>query len=232
MTRVSVIRFFLALRLQPDYALAVIVVVLASGIWTVALDPRELDSGLGMLLFAQMFLASTGFSGRACRGHFDPVLAGRGIRTSTAVSHWGASILPGLAAWLLLVVVALTLGSPAAQSALVGRRAAAWLIVSALAWSGGFLLPRGAAAVVWSAALVFFLLQRPEWLTSVVMESGPRTPILWEAAALVVCPFLLIGHRPLGSVLSPPIAVIVAGTAMLAVCWFARRLDVYLLDQS
>ena len=47
-------------------------------------------------------------------------------------------------------------------SAVMGGRAAALFIVSALAWTAGFALARGAAGVVWIAALLGLLLRRTD----------------------------------------------------------------------
>src|SRR5688572_6552907 len=118
------------------------IVILA--IITVWLNATELDSGLGMILFAQMFLASSGFLVRARQGHLDPLLTGRPERTSIVVSHWALSAAPGIAAWCLVAGLGLFLGSPAAASAFIGSRAAGLFIVSSIAWSLGFTLPRGA----------------------------------------------------------------------------------------
>src|SRR5258708_21624357 len=95
------------------------------GLWTTSLSPGELDSGLGMVLFTQMFLASTGFLVRARRGHFDSLLVGKGDRTAVVMWHWIVSIAPGIAGWACLAGIGYFLGSPAALSALVVRPAAA-----------------------------------------------------------------------------------------------------------
>ena len=67
------------------------------------MSPGELDSALGMLLFVQMFMASSGFLARARRGHFDSILTSASERVSVLVSHWLASVLPGVLAWAVVI---------------------------------------------------------------------------------------------------------------------------------
>src|SRR5690348_4842274 len=55
----SMVRFFLAIRPFPAYALAGLLGVTVFGMISVSWSPEELDSALGLLLFVQMFLASS-----------------------------------------------------------------------------------------------------------------------------------------------------------------------------
>src|SRR6187455_1293531 len=99
----SPLRFFaLAGSLHPPYTLLILAAIVGVGLWTIRVSPTDLDSGLGLLLFVQMFLASSGFLVRARRGHFDPLLLGDGGRTRVLVWHWCVSIAPGLAGWICL----------------------------------------------------------------------------------------------------------------------------------
>ena len=232
MTRPSPARFFATLNLHPPYALLILGATVGTGLWTTSLSPRELDSGLGMLLFVQMFLASSGFLVRARRGHFDPLLSGASDRTGLVVWHWAVSVAPGVAGWICLAAAGYFQGSPTAVSALVGGRAAAIFIVSALAWAAGFTLPRGAAGVVWIAALFGLLVGRADLLSASSALAGSRWTVLWHAATLVVCPFLLIGNHPAvapGAIC----AAALSSAALLLIVW--RRsggLDLYLVDRA
>src|SRR5262249_24072023 len=76
--------------------------VTAFGILTITLNPAELDSALGMVLFVQMFLASTGFAVTARRGHFDPVLVHGSARPAVLFVQWCASVTPGAIAWAVV----------------------------------------------------------------------------------------------------------------------------------
>ena len=62
MTRLSPVRFFLAVRLHAPYALVVCAIVFFLGLAMIAAGPTNgVDDGMGMLLFVQMFLSSSGF---------------------------------------------------------------------------------------------------------------------------------------------------------------------------
>jgi len=225
-------RFFLAMRLHPPYALAILAMVVAVGMWTTVVSPAELDSGLGMVLFVQMFLASSGFLVRARRGHFDPLLVGGGDRVATVAWHWVVSIAPGLAAWICLASAGSILGSPAAASAFVGGRAAALLIVSALSWTAGFTLPRGAAGLVWAAALLGLLLRGTDLLPPVALLPVSSAMALRHALTLLICPFLLIGNHALVTPGAIGAAALFSSVFLLAAWRASGGLDVYLVDRT
>jgi hypothetical protein len=219
--------FFLAVGVLPAYALLGLAAVLAIAVLTVLLDPSQLDQGLAMILFVQMFLASTGFLKRARRGHFDPLLVDRERRFPIVAAHCAVSVAPGLLAWFAFSATAAAAGNPIAMSALFGARAVAILIVSALAWSVGFAFPRGAAGAIWLALFVFIVTMRGS-----VEGMGHAVGAFMSAAMTVlVCPFVLLGLRHLATS-----AICVALTAALAVlagvCWYAERLDCSLVDCS
>jgi hypothetical protein len=230
MTRPSFARFYAASSLHPPSALLVLAAILGIGIWTTSLSPGELDSGLGMLLFAQMFLASSGFLARARRGHFDPLLAGRADRTGPLVWHWIVSVAPGVAAWLCLAVAGYLQGSPAAVSALIGARAAALFIVSALAWAAGFTLTRGTAGVLWIAALLGLLIGRVDPMSPSFAPADAGGSLLHQAAILILCPFLLIGNHPAVAPRAIGGAALLSAAVLLIVWRLSRGLDIYLME--
>ena len=230
-TQPGALRYFLVTGLHPTYALVVLAAILASSIWTMRLQPAELDAGLGMVLFAQMFLASTGFTWRARRGHFDPILVRPARRTRIVAAHWVASILPALVAWLALAAIAAADGAAPAVSAIAGARAVAFLIVSTIAWGIGFWLPRGAAGMLWMALLMVLVLQRAE-LLAVPAGTGPVATFVIHAATLLVCPYLLLGKHP---ALAPGAMAAALALSLLVVflVWQqSRELDVYLMDRA
>jgi hypothetical protein len=232
MSHVSSARFFATLSLHPPYTLLILAAIVGIGIWTTTMSPGELDSGLGMLLFAQMFLASSGFLVRARRGHFDPLLAGTANRIGPVVWHWVVSIAPGVAGWICLAGAGYLQGSPIAISALVGARAAALFIVSALAWAAGFGLTRGAAGVGWIAVLFGLLIGRADLLSPSSALTASGWTGLRHTATLVVCPFLLIGAHP---ALAPEAICAAALSSALFLLIVLRRsggLDIYLVEQA
>ena len=224
-------RYFLVIGLHPVYALVALVVIVTVGMVTLWLDPAELDSGLGMILFAQMFLASTGFVMRARQGHFDPLLTGRWRRGSVVASHWAVSTAPGVVSWLVVVGAAWLTGSAAALSAIAGRRAAALVIVSAIAWTLGFALPRGAAGMLWMALLMVLVTQRAELLAASTGAESFAT-IVWQASIIIACPFLLLSNRPAVPASAIGIALGLSLMLLAYVMQRSRTLDICLVDRS
>lgn len=225
------VRYFNVVGLHPAYGLIALSAILLVGMVTLWLDPGELDSGLGMIVFAQMFLASTGFVVRARQGHFDALLAGPQGRVAIVAAHWAMSIAPGVVAWLVLVAAASLAGAPAILSAIAGFRAAALVVVSTLSWVIGYGLPRGAAGMLWVALLMVLVTQRAE-LLAVPAGTGAIETSIRQSVTLMVCPFLFLADRPA----LPPAAVAAAlvwPVVLLFAVWRrCRTLDVYLVDRS
>jgi hypothetical protein len=220
------------LSLHPPYTLLILAAIVGIGIWTTSMSPGELDSGLGMLLFAQMFLASSGFVVRARRGHFDPLLAGAASRTGPVAWHWVVSVAPGVVGWICLAGAGYFQGSPVAVSALVGARAAALFIVSALAWAAGFGLTRGAAGVGWIAVLFGLLIGRADLLSSSPALAASGWTGLRHTATVVVCPFLLIGSHPALAPEAIGAAALSSAVFLLIVLRRSGGLDIYLVDRA
>lgn len=228
----SPLRYFIVMRLQPNHNLAVLGGIAVVGLWTVAMSAGELDSALGMLLFVQMFLASTAFVARARRGHFDPVLTSGSTRLVVFASHWLVSVLPGLLAWGIVCGVDWVFGGGVALSALLGHRLLALAIVSAIAWTAGFSMTRGAAGALWTAGLVAVLLHRSDLLGSTSVSASSFPVVLRHAAAVLVCPFLLLGNVARLAPASIPTAVCAAVLALLSAWSVGNRMDFYLRDRA
>jgi hypothetical protein len=227
----SAVRYFLVVGVHPAYGLILLGAVVVIGLMTIRADARELDTGLGLVLFAQMFLASSGFLGRARQGHFDPVLTRVRSKAIVAAAHWAVSIAPGVLAWFTLAAAGALVGAPAAMSAIAGSRAAALLIVSALAWVVGFALPRGAAGMLWVALLLTLVLQRAELLAAPA-RAGTVVGGALHGATLILCPFLLLGRHPDLAAGAFAAAVMVPLALLLWTWRHARVLDIYLVDRS
>jgi hypothetical protein len=226
-----VVKFFLVLRPYPTYGLVVLAVVVVLAVTAIELNPAELDSGLGLILFVQMFLASSGFLGTARRGHFDPMLGYGASRTGAMAAQWCASIAPGALAWAIVSTTAWVSGSEAALSALAGARLLAFFIVCAVAWAAGFVLPRGGAGALWMGVLVLLLLRHAELLTPASGAASPMA-IFRTAGALILCPFLLLGPRSAVSGLALGAAAAAALTVLLGTWRAGSRLDLYLVEHS
>jgi len=228
---IRLLRFFGVSRLHPRHSAVLLTVCVAFGIWTMSYDPRELDGSLGLVLIVQLFLVSTGFTSRAFAGHFDRLMVAGARRRAAALAHWVVSIAPGVIAWLALTAAGLLLGSPAAISALVGQRAVALLIVSSLAWVAGYRLPRGSAGVLWLTLLVAILLQHNLRALSMSLDQGQHG-WLWDSVMVVVCPFLLIGDRPIVPAVPLAAASVFSLVTLAAVLAATDRLDVVLRERG
>jgi hypothetical protein len=224
-------QYFIVSQPAPTYGLAVLAAVTALGVVTTWLNPGELDSGLGMVLFVQMVLASSGFVVSARRGHFDPMLVHGRARGAALAAQWFASIAPGALAWLVLAACGYLTGAAAAGSALAGARLVALFTVSTMAWVAGFALPRGGGAALWTGVLLVLLLRHvPLIVPGHTQATGLE--VVRTALALLVCPFLLLGPQtPIGV---PALAVSAcAATALLLITWrIGRGIDVFLAERS
>jgi hypothetical protein len=132
-----------------------------------------------------------------------------------------ASTLPGIAAWLLIVLIAAALGQ--AGTALRFHRCVALILVSTIAWAGGLALPRMAAGGLWAFILLTAALSRgavADYL--VVVQSAPAgiQDALASAAAFAICPYLLLGEFPAASDL---IAIAADLCVALTVAWSGFR---------
>ena len=225
------VKFFAVVTPRPPYSIALLSVVTIYGIVLTRASRDELDSGLGIVLFVQMFLASSGFAAAARRGHYDPLLIHGRSRVAAIAAEWCATMVPGAIAWTLLALAGFLNGSPAAISALAGTRLIAFFIVSALASSMGFVLPRGAAGVLWMAVLMVLLVRHVEMFTP--LTAAPSTfVVLRGAGALLVCPFLLLGTQGHPGLLAQLVAAGAASTVLVTTWWCGARMDVVLAERT
>lgn len=193
MTRVTSVRWFLAVSSSPmwmRFAFAAAFLIGAATLW---LNPGEVDSAFGSILLLQMFSASGGYAASAARGHFDPLLVSGRSRPGIAISHLFAASLPGLVAWLAIAALAAALGR--AHIGFSVHRQLAVLLVSAGTWAMGLALPRLAAGALWSMGLLTMALSHWAGGYLVVVQSAPHgvRQHLSAAAAFAACPFLLLG---------------------------------------
>jgi hypothetical protein len=225
------LRFFMLVRLHPSYVLAAMAACAAIGVWTVSVTPGDIDSGLGLIALVQMFTASSGFVPRSSAGYFDPMLVAGRSRVRAAAAHAIVSTAPGLLAWLVVSAAGLVLGSGPAPSALVGRRAAAMLIVSVLSWAAGFRLPRAGAGIVWVTLLVAVLMGHDARRLASAVDPTQHG-VLVQAAAVVACPFLLIGSQPRVSSAALLLALSACAAALAATLGAFGRRDIMLVERS
>jgi len=225
------VKYFATISRPPAYGLAVLLAVTAIGVATTKLNPRELDSSLGMVLFVHMLLSSSGFAPAARRGHYDPMLVAGRRRTRALVAQWCTSVAPGAVAWVALALTGVLLRGPAGVSALAGSRAVAFWIVSAIAWPAGFFLPRGAGGGLWIGLLLVLLVWHAD-LVAPGASPDSAVAVLRSAATLVLCPFLLLGDQARLGWSSIAAAAGAAAVVLLTTWRVGARLDVFLLERS
>ena len=198
MVRVSTIRFFLAVMPAPAWILAGFVAVVLLGAWTIALNPRNVDSALACVLLLQVLSASSGYGPAAARGWLDPLLVSGRSRWSIALGSAIAAALPGLAAWGAILVAAIYAGPDAIARAFAANRFAALLIVSGGAWAFGLRLPRLAGGALWMMAMIGLALTHAALPRFVEILDRPEgvSQLLLTAAACGVWPLLLLGDDP------------------------------------
>ncbi len=216
MIRTSTVRFFLVVAPAPRWILAAFGVAVMLGAVTLWFNPKEVDAAFGSVLLLQMFAVSNGFGSSASRGHFDPILVSLRRRTDIAVGNLIATSLPGVVAWLVIAGMASVMGQ--ATVALAAQRTVAILVVSGSAWAAGLALPRLASGALWSMLLVCLAMSQRVFGDVVAVVQEPTTgalQILRAAAAVGVCPFLLLGDVP--AVNDPRVLALVVFAASMMV---------------
>ena len=221
MIRASCLRFLFVVSPPATWMYVAFVASVLIGAATLWLNPADVDSAFGSILLLQMFSASSGFAGSAARGYFDPILADGRSRSRVAMGSLVASTLPGVAAWLMIVLIAATLGR--AATALTLHRLAALILVSTIAWAGGLALPRMAAGGLWAFVLLTAALSRgavAEYLAVVQSPPADIQDALASAAAFAICPYLLLGEFPAAR---DPIVIGADLCVALTVAWSGFR---------
>jgi hypothetical protein len=219
--RASCLRFLFVVSPPATWMYAAFVASVLIGAATIWLNPVDVDSAFGSILLLQMFSASSGFAGSAARGYFDPILTGGRSRSRVALGSLVASTLPGLVAWLMIVLIAATLGR--AGTALTLHRLVALILVSTIAWAGGLALPKLAAGGLWAFVLLTAALSRgavDEYLAVVQSPPSGLHDALASAAAFAICPYLLLGEFPAAR---DPIVMGVDLCVALTIAWSGFR---------
>jgi hypothetical protein len=219
--RASSLRFLLVVSPPAMWMYVAFAASVLMGAATLWLNPKDVDSAFGSILLLQMFSASSGFAGSAAHGYFDPILASGRSRNRIAMGSLVASTVPGIAAWLIIVLIAAALGQ--AGTALRLHRFVALILVSTIAWAGGLALPRMAAGGLWAFVLLTVALSRGAVADYLVVVQSPPAGIqdaLASAAAFAICPYLLLGEF---SAASDPIVIGADLCVALTVAWSGFR---------
>ena len=223
-----------ALWTVSPHHLQVIVVnaaVALFGIWTVVTLPRDIGAPYVLLLFCQLFGASSGFRPAADAGHYDAILVGGSSRRRLALTHWSLSVAPGIAAWAIVSIAELWC-LEAGQA--VGTKLpslAAVLLVSTCPWAASLATARFFGGAVW--LLIMGLIATSShgfaWMREVV---GPSAPDGLVENGLMLTRFVAV---PFMYLVPPAFDIangvpVLLGTAVLSaaalaggVAWIVRR---------
>lgn len=202
-----------------------VILTLTSGAAILADTPRA-PGALVPVLLLQSLAASSGFALPARRGHYDLLLTRGNSRTLIAVVHWGASIAPGLASWLVLALLELVVSAGRSASLFASGTCAAVFLVSTLPWATTVALPRFSGGIGWMLVAV----TSATTFSSDVMEQWTAhttriEDLVWPAWSFFLYPVGAIGqHLARPQVLAIVPAVTLALGAMVAACrWVALR---------
>ena len=228
------LRFFAVVQRPPASTAMVAGIVVAYAVYLAHTYAEAAHETLAIALFLQLFAASTGYRDRLRRGHFDAILVSRPRRVAVAWAHWLISIGPGLATWLVLAAIALAAQPHQWPAPLTLPWIVAFFYASTMAWAASLALPRLAGGALWSAAL--FALGGSGGLSKLAeifrQGSGTWPAAVHQAAAALICPFLLVGvgvpagTRALAIIGGVTVVVGGIGLAMIA------RFDGPLVDPS
>ena len=234
MSHVSPVKYF-AVVLQPLRPLAVTaLLVLGTAGWLAWVDPASVEQATALALLCQMFAAATGYSDRARRGHFDPLLLLGTSRRQVAAAHWVCSVAPGALVWFSLAAFEWWLSPGSRPVPLTAPGLTAWLWVSALAWALALPLSRYASGALWLITL--FTLVAAQWTDELRTPFRPVsvewTATLKQAGAALVNPFLLLINPESAR---PGTPILVAAAAVIAIAAgvrFIATYDAFLQDPS
>ena len=220
------VRFFHVVPPVPrmmTWTFAVLTVACAVAL---VVDPGGGRGALVPTLLLQSFAASSGFALPARRGHYDLLFTRGCSRMLIAVVHWGTSVAPGLASWLVLALVEIALSAGAHHSLLDSGTWAALFLVSTVPWAIGVALPRFSGGIGWmlvavTAATTFSSEVMGEWTAS----STRIEDLLWPAWSFFVYPVGAVGqHLVRAQVVAIVPALTFAVVAMGTACrWIANR---------
>lgn len=213
---------------------AIVLPIAAVAGWLGWVAPDEIEQTVALTLFAQMFAAATGYRERACRGHFDQVLAFGASRQEVAAVHWLLSLAPGAVAWLLVAAVVSILRPTVWPSPLTPAGIMAFLYVSSAAWACALPLTRYASGVVW--IVVLFVLAGAGQLGALreafTTAATGSASVFTKAGAALVCPFFLMSDPQAAG--AAALGLVLASTTLIVMCGvrFIVHLDLPLREPS
>ena len=223
--------FWVVLGPLPTH-LAAAGLLLAYGLYLAWDAPNEFDQTIGLALFLHMFVASSGYSERATRGHFDPILTGRRSRLSIAQAHWAMSAAPGFAIWLLLAGIDLVARPRHWPAFLTLSAFAAFVWVSVAVWTVTLRLIRYAGGVLW-LVLVFVIAaahQMHPLQQTFMTGDATWTEALPKTGAILLFPAFLVSRPQVAGLRTLALVLGAAAAAWAVGAWLIVRFDGVLKD--
>ena len=220
----SPMRFFTVVPLHSAYMLWALAIVAGSGTVTLLVDATKGVNAIAPLLLVQMFAASTGFSVAAQRGHLDLLFTSGPRRIRIVLTHLALSILPGLAVWWLLGLVEAIVGGTWGTRAFASGTVVAVVFVSCVSWALTVRVPPLSGGIAWVLIMVLWLVGWPDGMGVVAAVVDGSAGFIAHAAAVVLCPFLLLGRQLSANdgVVAIPALVLMLTLVGVAVRWLVR----------
>ena len=193
---VGPIGFFWIVGLHPRPSLWGWGALVGFGWWWMAAEGADPTSVFSLLLYAQMFAASTGFNVPARLGHFDALLIGPRSRLTVALAHWVVTATPGLFAWTVLGCTELMI--PRVDPLLAFRVPSliALMIASTIPWALTLPLQRWSGGVLWTLLLVGLAATGDGVALVRTTLTASTVETVYETATngviVIACPFLLL----------------------------------------
>jgi hypothetical protein len=167
------------------------------------------------VFLVQALATSSGFSGPARRGHYDFLFTAGHHRLLIAAGQWTASAAPGVVCWLLVAGLEAAVSRGAPCVALAPATVVGMVFVSTVPWAVTVPLPRLSGGLACVLLLVIAL--------TVVQPVDPTT-LAGDPLAVLICPWILVGHEVAGETLIPAVTTLVIAIAALvaALIWINR----------
>ena len=228
----SLFRYIWLVTGPPTWMHLVAAAIVGFGSYLVWLGgPQQIDQVLGITLFLQLFVASSGYRARLRAGHLDPVLVGRPGPFRLAAVHWLASIGLGVAVWMALGLVALASRPVVTPTALTPAGFALIAYASTVSWAIALAAGRFSGGVAWLALLLALAAGQQLSALRVGFLPHPETIAGWLrtlGSTLVMPAFLIMDPHDVDlelviTILLATAAVWVCGSVVI--CFSDARLE-------
>lgn len=220
------LRFFRVVSPVTSMMTGTFVVLTMLSAIVIVVDPGRSSKALVPVLLLQAFAASSGFAVPARRGHYDLLLTRGSSRTLIVLVHWATSVVPGVASWLVLVLVELAASRGMSDHLSASGTCAAMFVVSTLPWAATIALPRFSGGIGWMlVAVTTATTLSSDVFTRWAVTSTRIEALAWPAWSFLIYPLGAVGrHLDRGEAIAvAPVLLFAVGTLVLACRWAANR---------